>query len=153
MRCCCWFLGFTSSKLRIGSSCQWHRATGTWSRSHVRPVARDGTSTPPHRCPEVHLLFCRTCARLEQSMRQERTGRPVGEGKVSGFWLIQLYEKAVCTAQKRQFHAPKGPQHARSGHISASRKCNENLHLHVEMPYCCRFASSNSKGKEALGGK
>ena len=55
----------------------------------------------------------------------------------------------MCTAQKRQFHAPKGPQHARSGHISASRKCNENLHLHVEMPYCCippiRSASTRSK--------
>ena len=47
------FLGFRSSKLRVGSSCQWPRATGTWSRSQVHPVARGGTIAPPERRERV----------------------------------------------------------------------------------------------------
>ena len=47
------FLGFRSSKLRVGSSCQWPRATGTWPRSQVHPVARGGTIAPPERRERV----------------------------------------------------------------------------------------------------
>ena len=43
------FLGFRSSKLRVGSSCQWCCTTGTWPRSQVHPVARGGTIAPPER--------------------------------------------------------------------------------------------------------
>ena len=90
----------------------------------------------------------RTCK--TGTVNKVRTNGTFGRGgKISGSGLFNYRKKAVCTAQKRQFHAPKGPQHARSGHISASRKCNENLHLHVEMPYCCippiRSAITRSK--------
>ena len=49
------FLGFRSSKLRVGSSCQWPRATGTWSRSQVHPAAREGTERNRER--HFHFFF------------------------------------------------------------------------------------------------
>ena len=51
------FLGFRSSKLRVGSSCQWPRATGTWSRSQVHPVARGGTIAPRERVIFFRALY------------------------------------------------------------------------------------------------
>ena len=52
------FLGLRSSKLRVGSSCQWPRATGTWPRSQVHPVARGGTIAPPERRERVIFFRC-----------------------------------------------------------------------------------------------